>query len=455
MRSRELPAIPLFFKYVRMYETPSSTGFHWVLGAGRPHDTHMRIAELLVLIGAACAAAPGLAADVAGTPLRIVVAGTGDPNLDISAVQAAVDRGGQVLLRGHFSFNRPPTKSLPPQALFPRMVSILVSKEVIISGTRDERGDMTSIDGGTWPFAVEVLGAPVTIQGLRFVRPKAGAIQVNAVSGLTIADCRIEGVEPLSNADLRGVPVGMGIGISTTPRPPTPAKPGQPEDISGILSIVNNYIDAAGGTAGDDTLGVLIFSTGRLPDKAVDLCVSGNRISNVTERAVNIRQLGGRAYITRNVITTGSIAGAAGSLAPDGIHVFGTGSYLVAHNSIQSGWAAGAGIRVNATFAEWPITGAVVLDNDVNMSAPASAVFGANSAGIEIRGFAQGNVVINNRIRGRARAALAVATRDTGIPGNSQFVSNDLESFQPSPAGVSVQDGGTGTVIVKLGGKDK
>src|ERR1700679_844212 len=102
MRSCELSAIPLFFKYVRMYETPSSTGFHLVFGAGRRHDTHMRIAQLLVLIGAACAAAPGLAADVAGTPAWIVVTGTGDPNLDIPAVQAAVDRGGNVLLRGHF-----------------------------------------------------------------------------------------------------------------------------------------------------------------------------------------------------------------------------------------------------------------------------------------------------------------------------------------------------------------
>jgi len=221
------------------------------------------------------------------------------------------------------------------------------------------------------------------------------------------------------------------------------------------LSIVNNYIDAIGGTASDLTVGVLVFSVGKPPDKAVDLYVSGNRISNVTERAVNVRQLGGRAYIERNVISTGSIVGATSGVAPDAIHVFGAGSYLVAHNSIQSGWAAGAGIRVHAAFAEWPIVGAVVLDNDVNMVAPASAVFSAYSAAIEIRGFAQGNVVINNRVRGRARAALAVATRDTGIPGNSQFVSNDLEGFQPSPAGVSVQDGGRGTVIVKLGGKDK
>lgn len=432
----------------------------------------MRIVRLLVLIGAAAAAAPGWAADGAGTQPPTVVAGTGDPSLDVAAVQAAVDRGGQVLLQGHFSFDRPPTKATPPQAFSPRVATVLVSKEVVISGTRDQRGEMTTIDGGTWPFAVEAAGVPVTIQGLRFVRPKGGAIQVNAVSGLEIADCRIEGVEPILNQDLRGVRVGMGIGISTTPLPPTPAEPGQPGNISGILSIVNNYIDAAGGTASDDTLGVLIFSVGKSPDREVDVYVSGNRISNVTERAVNLRQIGGRAYVERNVITTGSIAGAAGGATPDAIHAFGIGSYRIANNSIQSDWGRGAGIRVHGKSAEWPIAGAIVVDNDVTMSAPESAVFGTNSAGIEIRGFAQGCVVLNNRIRGRARAALALVAQNTGgAPGNTEFVSNDLEGFQPSLASVlvdtgvtnarvvgqksKVQDGGIGTIIVKQGGKEK
>jgi hypothetical protein len=36
-----------------------------------------------------------------------VVVGTGDPDIDIAAVQAAVDRGGSVVLRGHFSFDNP------------------------------------------------------------------------------------------------------------------------------------------------------------------------------------------------------------------------------------------------------------------------------------------------------------------------------------------------------------
>jgi hypothetical protein len=37
----------------------------------------------------------------------IAVVGTGDPKVDIPAVQAAVARGGQVVLKGHFSFDAP------------------------------------------------------------------------------------------------------------------------------------------------------------------------------------------------------------------------------------------------------------------------------------------------------------------------------------------------------------
>src|SRR5271154_3238891 len=241
----------------------------------------MRTVRWLVLIGAASAVGQGWPTDWAGAPVRNVVTGTGDPNLDIAAVQAAVDQGGQVLLRGHFSFDRPPAKSTPPLSFFPRMANVVVSKEVAISGASDFRGGMARVDGGTWPFAVEAPRARVTIRGLRFVRPKAGAIQVNAVSGLTIADCRIEGIDPVANPDMKGVRVGMGIGISTNPIPPTPEQPGQPENVSGILSIANNSIDVAGGAAGDDTIGVLIFAVGTAGNRAVDVFLTGNGIRNV------------------------------------------------------------------------------------------------------------------------------------------------------------------------------
>jgi len=81
---------------------------------------------------------------------------------------------------------------------------VLVSKKVVISGTRDGQGEMTTIEGGIDPFGVEAPGTRVTIQRLRFVHPKGNAIEVTAVSGLVIAYCRIEGLEPQPNPAVPG-----------------------------------------------------------------------------------------------------------------------------------------------------------------------------------------------------------------------------------------------------------
>src|SRR5436309_2363691 len=98
-----------------------------------------------------------MAATAAAQFTFTVVTGTGDPNADVPAVQAAVDQGGFVALMGHFSSERPPTT--PAGATYSRMVT--VSKEVVISGNRDEHGEMPTIEGGDLPFAVEAPGAHV------------------------------------------------------------------------------------------------------------------------------------------------------------------------------------------------------------------------------------------------------------------------------------------------------
>jgi hypothetical protein len=273
----------------------------------------------------------------------------------------------------------------------------------------------------------------VTIRGLRFVRPKGGAIWTYAVNGLTIDGCRVEGVEP--SAAVReyagiGHPVATAIFVGSNPVPPKPGQDEQAENNSGALLILNNDIDV-GGTAGDQTLGICIFGVGKSPDKTVDLKIFGNKIRNITERGINVNEIGGRAHIERNVIATGVIAGPTNGVQPDVIHAVGSGSYLIAHNSIVSEWAAGAGIRVQGS-AWSPEARALVLGNDITMSAPEGTVFGPNSAAIEIRGSTQGNVVRNNRIRGRARAALAEVGQKGGVPGNNTFASNDLEGFQAS-----------------------
>jgi hypothetical protein len=48
----------------------------------------------------------------------IAVVGTGDPSVDIPAIQAAVDQGGRVVLQGHFSFDAPPTVVEQPSVLY-------------------------------------------------------------------------------------------------------------------------------------------------------------------------------------------------------------------------------------------------------------------------------------------------------------------------------------------------
>src|SRR5262245_19716505 len=94
----------------------------------------------------------------------VVVTGTGAAKLDVAAVQAAVDRGAQVILVGHFSFDMPPTK--PAGATYSRMIT--VSKRVVISGNRDEHGEMPVITGGFFPFFIDAPNSSVSIQGLRF-----------------------------------------------------------------------------------------------------------------------------------------------------------------------------------------------------------------------------------------------------------------------------------------------
>jgi hypothetical protein len=232
--------------------------------------------------------------------------------------------------------------------------------------------------------------------------------------------------------------------------------PGKPENISGTLLIVDNDIDLAS-AAEDITLGVQIFSVG-VPGAEVEAYIWGNKIKNVTEPAINIRRIVGRAYIERNVITTGPVGR---PVRPQAIRVANLGSYLIAHNWIDCGWAQGAaeGIGVFSGTAAWPMEGAVVVDNDVTMSAPAGTVFSDFSAAIGVYGFAEGNVVRNNRIRGRARAALSVPVfplppQVPAVPANNAFVHNHFDDFEASVADVFVGPGALNTLIVGEGTVD-
>jgi hypothetical protein len=177
----------------------------------------------------------------------VVVTGTGDSNTDVPAVQAAVDRGGRLILMGHFSFDRPATAR--SGVSINRMVT--VSKNVVISGSPDQSGDMPIIQGGEWPFFVDALDAHVTIQGLHFIQSKAGAVWVHAASGFAFTGCRIESVVPSAEfaAEASQVgPVSTAIFVGADPHPPSATQLGQPENFSGTLAFLNNDIDVGVGS---------------------------------------------------------------------------------------------------------------------------------------------------------------------------------------------------------------
>jgi hypothetical protein len=90
---------------------------------------------------------------------------------------------------------------------------------------------------------------------------------------------------------------------------------------------------------------------------------------------------------------------------------------------------------------------AVVEDNDITMDTPAETTFAATSAAIEIRGAGEGNIVINNRIRGRANFALSVAAQK-GSPLNTTFLMNDIQDFSAAEAGLFVGADASNTVYV-------
>jgi hypothetical protein len=137
------------------------------------------------------------------------------------------------------------------------------------------------------------------------------------------------------------------------------------------------------------------------------------------------------------------------------IRAVNTGSFLIAHNKIECEWGHpdAQGIGVFSQVAEWPMEGAMVVDNEVTMSPPEGVLFTDRSGGITISGFAQGNVVMDNRIRGRGRAALAVTVFFAGgITANNTLARNHVDDFDASEADVFIGPGVTDTLVFEQKG---
>ena len=412
-------------------------------------ERHMLLRRVWIGVSTAVGAALAIGAALYWRSSRVepprVVHGTGNAAVDVAAVQAAVLRGGEVILEGRFSFRVPATK---PIALSygwglrrPRAAQVLVSRAVTISGTRDAHGDRTTIDGGTIPFYVDAPGKRVAIRGLRFVKPTGSAILVRAVDSVVIAYVRIDGVEPIAG-------FSEAIAIRTSAGLPVPTDSGSPGAVSGTLTMQNDTIDASGSSDHDCGSGVIVFGVGQSPGREVDVVINGNQIRNTTGSAIVVRRASGRVRVTGNTVVTSPDGSPEGVEA---IRLVNTASYLMANNVVECRWAKCVGIAVFSQFGEWPLAHATIEDNAVIMSPPPGTVFGDTSAAIEIKGFADSSIVRRNTLRGRARAGLAIHAYRGGSPADNAFIDNRLDGFHGSLADIVVGGGVVRTRVVRPG----
>lgn len=120
------------------------------------------------------------------------VTGTGDPGQDVKNIQAAVDQGGIVTLRGTFDFGHDGRVKL--------------TKSVRIIGEADSTGEpLTHIKGGFWTFysPLPVKGATpassgpiVAIRAIRFTGAKGTPLHFPYTGGLDVRGCTVSEIRP-------------------------------------------------------------------------------------------------------------------------------------------------------------------------------------------------------------------------------------------------------------------
>jgi hypothetical protein len=361
------------------------------------------------------------------------VIGQANPAVDVPAVQEAVDAGGTVVLKGTFNFEGVSQPGPDPFGVF--RGAILVTAPVVIRGEAATiHGGGSTTDGGFQAaFLVIAPGSDVALEGLRFVSPANAAIRVAGAGSLRIAGCEVDGVVPTVLAAPDGSSITGALGFHLLGA------------ALGAVTIVDNDI-RIGGSAKQSTGGINVLA----PVERVEII--GNRIRETTAHGMNLQNVGGPALIERNVVETGPVgrSGEPGEFV-DALRVLGTGEYRVLRNDFDCGTANCAGVRVAAT------TNAEIRQNEIVLSVTPDEVPGSESAGIQVRGTALDNRVLQNRIRGRGRVAISVVhssfppDRPPGTDGNpagNNFQGNNFQQFDATVAAVEIGEGVRDTTIV-------
>jgi len=346
-----------------------------------------------------------LALLLAALPARAgrIVTGTGNPGQDVPNVQAAVDQGGQVILRGTFNFG--------PDG------RVRISRDTRIQGEADAIGDpLTRIIGGFWTFhsPLPVKGAPpagkgplVVIRSIRFEGAKGTPLHFPHVGGLDLRGCTVARVTPQelavrwSGGDLLRFLAGVVVGNRLD-------SPGRPikDAAGGAIRIEDNRFlmetDQPMRTAG---FGVVVSGT-----TGADMVIRANTIHRasrggieVLDNALGAKGQGAIAIDANRIVTADSGIEYPHKYGPNGIVAGWYNDTSGGADFARNNRIALTGNRIEARGEG--STGLLLYANDIVATCNDILMGG----GTEARGIIQTGsrgFFANNRVRGQARYAV-------------------------------------------------
>lgn len=213
-----------------------------------------------------------------------VVIGTADPAVDVPAIQAAVDQGGIVKLRGTFDFGDEGSVSvLKDVEIYGENAVIKNGKQTFAVGF-----DASLPDGGDARHQTGFVGPIVVFKELKFENALYSTIHVLATSGLRVEDCTFEDGKYYNYYG----PVGGHFSIFISPAYAIwNDYSGVPSNVTGDIVIQNNRWE--GNSRRDDENGYIPWFAGApvlmngilspfviISGKDVDVTVKDNQSNN-------------------------------------------------------------------------------------------------------------------------------------------------------------------------------
>lgn len=333
-----------------------------------------------------------------------VIYPTGVFPTDVQNVQAAIDRGGTVLLKATNSAGQPIGFNFGPADRHNGSHANLTTN-VTIFGERIGQS-MTTINGGFTPF-LGLVPVKTHIEGIDFEGPMDTPIALSRSTGAEIVGNVIRGLVPLVFPGFFSETEGIFVAGNDDPQ----------NAVTGRIRIADNLIEMS---TGDFTNGM------QFDEVAADIEITGNNVHFLQSNGV-VQTIGifvfrshGKVTITNNVVTMGP--GVPG-VFPGGIFVAGHAEarYMITGNTIVTDHPEADGIDAAAFDFSGPTHGALIVGNHIVMHSLIPT-----SGGIALFGAVDSSVASANTIEGTNGNAIQILGFDGLLANSNKALGNNI-----------------------------